>query len=94
MKKILITGANSYIGTSVEKWLDKSEYVVDTVDMIDGTWKEKDFSKYDVVFHVAGIAHVSTDPNMEDLYYKVNRDLTIKTAKKAKVTRLSPSSRE
>lgn len=39
---------------------------------------------YDVVFHVAGIAHVSSDPKMEDLYYKVNRDLTIETAKKAK----------
>lgn len=86
MKKILITGANSYIGTSLEKWLLKwpEDYLVDTVDMIDGTWKEKDFSVYDVVFHVAGIAHVSTDPNMKALYYKVNRDLTIETAKKAK----------
>lgn len=86
MKKILITGANSYIGTSVEKWLEKwpEDYIVDTVDMIDGTWRKKSFSGYDVVFHVAGIAHVSTDPNMEDLYYKVNRDLTRETAKKAK----------
>ena len=86
MKKILITGANSYIGTSFEKWVEqwKEEYSVDTVDMVDGTWKEKVFSGYDVVFHVAGIAHVSSDPNMEALYYKVNRDLTIKTAKKAK----------
>lgn len=84
MKKILITGANSYIGISFENWLDKSEYAVDTVDMVDGKWKAKDFSKYDSVFHVAGIAHVSTDPNMEDLYYKVNRDLTIETAEKAK----------
>jgi len=86
MKKILITGANSYIGISLEKWLAKwqNKYCIDTVDMIDGSWKEKDFSKYDVVFHVAGIAHVSSDPKMEDLYYKVNRDLTIETATKAK----------
>ncbi len=86
MKKILITGSNSYIGTSFEKWLQQwpSDYRVDTVDMIDRTWKEKDFSDYDVVFHVAGIAHVSADPKLEDLYYKVNRDLTIETAKKAK----------
>ena len=86
MKKILITGANSYIGTSLEKWLLQwpKDYSVETVDMIDGTWKGRDFSKYDVVFHVAGIAHVSTDPKMEALYYKVNRDLTIETAKKAK----------
>lgn len=86
MKRILITGKNSYIGTSVEHWLmrDTNKYKVDTVDMKDGTWKKKDFSKYDVVFHVAGIAHVSTDPKMEDLYYEVNRDLTINTAVKAK----------
>lgn len=86
MKKILITGAGSYIGTSLENWLAKEsdKYKVDTVDMKDGLWKEKDFSEFDVVFHVAGIAHVSSDPKMEDLYYKVNRDLTIETAEKAK----------
>lgn len=60
MKKILITGANSYIGTSFEKWLSQwlDDYKVDTFDMIDGTWKEKDFSQYDTVFHVAGIVHI------------------------------------
>lgn len=86
MKKILITGANSYIGTSFENYVKKQvdDYRVDTIDMINSTWKEKDFSVYDVVFHVAGIAHVSTDPKMEDLYYKVNRDLTIEVANKAK----------
>lgn len=86
MKKILITGKNSYIGTSLENWLmrEPDKYKVDTVNMKDGSWKEKDFSSYDVVFHVAGIAHVSSDPRMEDLYYKVNRDLTIETAEKAK----------
>lgn len=86
MKNVLITGKNSYVGTSVENWLmkDGNSYKVDTIDMIDGSWKEKDFSTYDVVFHVAGIAHVSSDPKMEELYYKVNRDLTIETAKKAK----------
>lgn len=86
MKNVLITGKNSYIGTSLESWLmrEPDQYKVDTVDMKDGSWKEKDFSQYDVVFHVAGIAHVSSDPKMEDLYYKVNRDLTIETAEKAK----------
>lgn len=85
MKRVLITGKNSYIGTSLENWLmrEPEQYKVDTVDMKDGSWKEKDFSIYDVVFHVAGIAHVSSDSKMEDLYYKVNRDLTIETAEKA-----------
>lgn len=86
MKKILITGKDSYIGTSLEKWLlkDPSNYKIDTIDMKGDAWKEVDFSIYDVVFHVAGIAHVSSNPKMRDLYYMVNRDLAIETAKKAK----------
>ncbi len=90
MKKILITGANSYIGTSFEKYIKvnyPNDYVVDTVDMIDGAWREKDFSGYDSVFHVAGIAHSDNgriSSEKEKLYYAVNTDLTIETAKKAK----------
>lgn len=86
MKNVLVTGKDSYIGMSVENWLMKENdmYKVDTVDMIDGSWKEKDFSSYDVVFHVAGIAHVKETKENRDLYYKVNRDLAFETAKKAK----------
>ena len=60
MKKILITGAGSYIGTSFENYINTNfpdKYTVDTVDMIGNGWKEKDFSPYDAVFHVAGIHH-------------------------------------
>src|SRR5690554_6259245 len=76
MKNILITGKNSYIGTSLENWLmrELDKYKVDTVDMKDGSWKEKDFGSYDVVFHVAGIAHIKETNDNQDLYYKVNRD--------------------
>ena len=86
MKRVLITGANSYVGTSVEKWLMKepNNYYVETLDMQDPNWVNFDFTKFDVVFHVAGIAHVSKKKSMEDLYYKVNRDLTIQTAEIAK----------
>ncbi len=89
MKRILITGANSYIGTSVEKYLNQwpEDFHIDTIDMIDGSWRSKSFSKYDVVFHVAGIAHSDSgkiSKEKEKLYYAVNTDLTIETAKKAK----------
>lgn len=87
--KILITGANSYIGTSVEKWLRDKEpdYVIDTLDMIDANWKKKDFSQYDVVYHVAGIAHADVGKVSEErkaFYYKINTNLAIETAEKAK----------
>lgn len=82
---ILITGAGSYVGTSVERWIkNHSNYRVDTLDMLKDTWRDTDFSIYDVVYHVAGIAHVNAKANMEALYYKVNRDLTIEVAQKAK----------
>lgn len=86
MKKLLITGKDSYIGTKVKEWLEKSdgEYVVEELDMQNDFWKEADFSKYDSILHVAGIAHVSADPKLENLYYKVNRDLAIEVADKAK----------
>lgn len=86
MYRVLITGANSYVGTNIEKWLLRTPEVfsVDTADTFDNKWKNYDFSKYDVVFHVAGIAHVDPKPEMALLYYKVNRDLTIEIAKHAK----------
>lgn len=86
MKRVLITGANSFVGEAVEKWLAKSrkEYGVDTVGTMNNEWKKADFSAYDVVFHVAGIAHVDPKPELAPLYYAVNRDLTLEIAKHAK----------
>ena len=90
MKKTLITGAGSYIGTSLEHWLAQyhSEYKVDTLDMQEDTWRVYDFSAYDVVFHVAGIAHADVGHATEEqkqLYYAVNTDLAVETAQKAMV---------
>lgn len=90
MKRILITGANSYIGTSFENYATKNypnDFSIDTIDMIDGSWRNKDFSPFDIVFHVAGIAHADVgkaDDETKKKYYAVNTDLAIDTAKKAK----------
>lgn len=90
MKKVLITGANSYIGTSFEKYAKEhypKEFQIDTIDMADGSWRKKDFSGYDVVFHVAGIAHADVGKVTDEIkakYYAVNTDLAIETCRKAK----------
>jgi UDP-glucose 4-epimerase len=87
MKRILITGANSYIGTSLENYINENYadlYSVDTIDLIDESWREKDFTGYDVVFHVAGLAHIRETKNNSELYYKINRDLAFETAWKSK----------
>lgn len=88
MKRVLITGAGSYVGTHVKARLQEepSKFEVQELDVKGDSWKQFDFSSFDSVFHVAGIAHVSTDPSMEPLYLKVNRDLTIKVAKYAKAS--------
>ena len=90
MKKVLITGANSYIGTSFEKYAYEhyaGELSVDTIDMIDGSWRSFSFAGYDIVYHVAGIAHADVGNVSEETrkkYYAVNTDLAIETAEKAK----------
>lgn len=89
MKKILIAGANSYIGTSFDRYMAQwpQEYQVDTIDMIDGSWREKSFAGYDSVFHVAGIAHISTkklDEQSRERYWKVNALLPVEVAQKAR----------
>lgn len=75
--KILITGAHSYVGEQVEKYLEeynkkifefsseKKRYIVETISLYGEEWKKKDFSYYDVVFHVAGIAHQDDDTTIK-----------------------------
>lgn len=90
MRRVLITGANSYIGTSFERYIKENysdELKIDTLDMLNPKWKEFDFSKYEIIFHVAGIAHAdvgSVSEETKQLYYKVNCDLAYKTASRAK----------
>ena len=89
MKKVLITGANSYIGTSFENWVKDNGIAIttETQEMIGNAWKARDFHGYDAVLHVAGIAHADVGKVTEEqkaLYYKVNADLAIECAQKAK----------
>ena len=91
MIKILVTGANSYIGTNFATYLAQPEfagkYQVDTLDMIGDAWKSFDFSSYDAVYHVAGIAHSDNGKISDErakLYYAVNTDLTVACAQKAR----------
>ena len=119
MKKIMITGAGSFIGTSFENYIKNNypnQYEIKVMDTMSGeivrgenfdkkeddesdsstrnkagdlekdsqTWN---YENTDVVFHVAGIAHADVGKVSEEgkeLYKKVNTDLAIETAKKAK----------
>ncbi len=86
MKRILVTGKNSYIGDNFTQWMNQwpDNYQVIQESLIGQAWKQSDWSSYEVVLHVAGLAHNSADPQLKDQYYRINRDLTIEAAKKAK----------
>ena len=89
-KRVLIAGANSYIGESFKKYVSEKysdNFEINVVDMEDGCWKNGCFSSYDVVLHVAGLAHVDVEKISDEKkakYYEVNTDLAIEVAKKAK----------
>lgn len=88
-KNILVTGAGSYIGEAFCAYAAEKypSLEIDVVDMIDGTWGEKDFSAYDIVYHVAGMAHAdigNVDEITKARYYAVNTDLAVEVCKKAK----------
>lgn len=89
-KRVLITGAGSYIGQSFIDYAKKyypENFEIDELDMMGDAWRECDFSNYDIVYHVAGIAHADVGNVSEDTkekYYAVNTDLTVEVAKKAK----------
>lgn len=86
MKKILITGKNSYVGTSLERWLETfgDRYSTESISLRDDSWRNQDFSRYDVVIHVAGLAHIKETKENAHIYFKVNRDLAYEVALEAK----------
>ena len=93
-KRVLITGAGSYIGQSVMTYSKKhypENFEIDELDMIGDAWRECDFSKYDIIYHVAGIAHAdvgNVSEETKEKYYAVNTDLAVEVAQKAKAERV------
>ena len=93
-KRVLITGAGSYIGQSFLDYAKKNypeNFEIDELDMVGDAWRECDFSNYDIVYHVAGIAHAdvgNVSEETKEKYYAVNTDLTVEVAQKAKAEKV------
>lgn len=89
MKKILILGANSYIGTSFHNYLTTKypgQYQTDIVSLRGIDWKNRDWSGYDSVMNVAGKAHADISSLTEEQkqeYYAINCDLAVEVAKRS-----------
>lgn len=88
MKRILITGINSYLGGRFRQYMEQfPDYATVSISMRDGSWRGEDFTGFDVVYHVAGLAHSDNgriSPEKAQKYYEINTDLTKELAKKAK----------
>ncbi len=83
MRKVLITGAGSYIGQSIAKSLPADQYAVRELDVRAGL-DASAFVNTDAVIHVAGIAHRAEEKDDEALYMRVNCDLAVQAARLAK----------
>ena len=85
MKKILITGLNSYTGNTITEHLSAwpEKYQVSRISLRGDSWKSESFRGFDTLIHTAGIAHDSTKGSDRDEYYSVNSNLAFDAAKKA-----------
>lgn len=85
MNRILISGTNSYVGSSFIDWMSKnnhSDCLIETISLRNNSWRDNNLSSYDTIIHLAAIVHSSKASSEQ--YYKVNRDLTLELATRAK----------
>lgn len=87
--KLLITGIHGFVGSNLVKALSK-DHIIYGLDIIapEKTGVIKTFSWEDLeaervpavdsIIHLAGMAHDTKNQAATDVYFKVNRDLTIK----------------
>ncbi len=92
-RKVLLTGEQGYIVTCLEKWLMKQEGIVGKsteriseikkISLRGEAWRRMDFSGYDCIVHLAGLAHGRENQEGKD-FAAINTELTGELAQKAK----------
>ncbi len=87
--RVLIAGAESYIGTNLKRYMLKhGNCSADILDTRNLRPKPQMFKGYDTVVFVAGIAHRKETKKNAHLYYEVNTNLAVRTAEAAKAARV------
>lgn len=79
--RVLITGANSFIGSYFKE--NAENFSVEEVCVKENKVSELNFSEFDTIFHVAAIVH-QTSKLSDNIYFQVNSDLAFEVAEKAK----------
>lgn len=89
--KILLTGITSRTGNAFENYIDKyypNAVIMNKVSLRDEQYMDEDWSGYDAVIHMAGVSQSKRNLSSDDeekYCLAINRDLTEKVAKKAKL---------
>ena len=86
MKKVLIIGANSYIGKGFYQYIltkYKDDIIVYKTSASDDSWKNENLINYDVVLMLSGIVHKKEKKSLEYIYDEVNHKLVVEIAKAA-----------
>lgn len=83
MRRVVVIGANSYIGRSFYSYAAGSMQVA-LVSSRGGVWKGYDFSGVDSVVYAAGIAHRKQTRENLNLYFAVNTELAVEVAEHVK----------
>lgn len=82
--KILVLGKNGYVSRCFQDYMDKFSDQVDTLSVRGDNWKKCSFSEYDAVFNTIGLAHNDARMGTEEEFMKLNVQLPVDVAKKAK----------
>ena len=86
MKKVMLIGIGGYVGGKFKEYIQKNypDWQIDAVDSMNRKWADANFSGYDAVYNVSGLAHANARQGSEEQYYAVNGQLPIDVARKAK----------
>lgn len=82
--KILVLGKNGYVSRCFQEYMRKFPDKVDAISVRGDGWKEKSFASYDAVFNTTGLAHNNARMGTDEEFMKLNVQLPVELAKKAK----------
>lgn len=72
---ITITGSTGFVGINLVPYLAK-QHTIDSISMRSEGWRKSISSTTDIIIHLAGKAHDTSNTADANEYFKVNRDLT------------------
>jgi nucleoside-diphosphate-sugar epimerase len=80
--KITITGISGFVGQNLSAYLSRKDFSVKGLSLRGENWKEKFDPEVDAIIHLAGKAHDTANTSADEVYFHVNRDLTIELFEK------------